>query len=69
MATPTLNGKTALSAGAVIPVDGGYAAFGGPCDASGEFSAYDRAKASDSSDSRPSADGAPRPLAPDGQRP
>jgi len=55
--------------GAVIPVDGGYAAFGGPCDASGEFSAYDRAKASDSSDSRPSADGAPRPLAPDGQRP
>jgi NAD(P)-dependent dehydrogenase (short-subunit alcohol dehydrogenase family) len=26
--------------GAIVPVDGGYAAFGGPFDASGEHSIY-----------------------------
>ncbi len=54
--------------GAVVPVDGSYAAFGGPFDASGEFSPYDHGKAPELNESRLSAEGAPRPVATDGQR-
>lgn len=54
--------------GAVVPVDGGYSAFGGPFDASGEFSPYDHGKAPELNESRLSAEGAPRPVATDGQR-
>jgi len=54
--------------GAVVPADGGYAVCGGPFDASGEFSPYDRRKAPDWNESRFSAEGAPRPVATDGQQ-
>ena len=52
--------------GAVVPVDGGYAAFGGPFDASGEFSPYDHDKVSNLNHPRLPAESKPRPIATDG---
>ena len=54
--------------GAVVPVDGGYAAFGGPFDASGEFSPYDHDKVSNLNHPRLPAESKPRPIATDGSR-
>jgi len=39
--------------GAIVPVDGGYTAFGGPFDASGAFSGYDAAAPAKEGDSGP----------------
>jgi|SRR5450759_1729654 NAD(P)-dependent dehydrogenase (short-subunit alcohol dehydrogenase family) len=47
--------------GAVVPVDGGYTAFGGPFDASGEHSIYDRLGITESSVLRPLSESVVQP--------
>ena len=55
--------------GAVVPVDGGYTAFGGPFDASGEVSVYDQRRRSGAIEPGPSISDAPNSAAPHRLRP
>ncbi len=59
--------EASYATGAVVPVDG-YAAFGGPLDASGAFSPYDRPGPESPVESAPAVLDVPRPVATDGQR-
>lgn len=55
--------------GTVIPVDGGYTAFGGPFDASGPFSVYDRDAVAEPIQSARGPDLPARAVTADGKRP